>query len=174
VTKKVVFRETSTLSAISQLRRKYPYAAALLAYVLVERLIKGYTLEHRKDAKYALVSTPSKNSLRQHKGKSLASLVMLSDDEFVKDVLCHITLGDVEEMLKLPQRRRSAADRNEVMHSNLYLKEETKLNRSDRHDKNIARFNRALKHLRWAIYRYTGGRLVEGKSSLLLAQPNSR
>jgi hypothetical protein len=36
---KVALREAPTLNAISRLRRKYPYAAALLTYVLVERLL---------------------------------------------------------------------------------------------------------------------------------------
>lgn len=132
---KVAFREVPTLDAISQLRGKYPYAAALLTYVLVERLLKVYVLEHRKDPKYACVSTPRKKSLGRHKEKSLAALASLSDDKFLNNVLCRMTLGEVEEMLNLSRNERSAKDRNEAMHSNLYLREEADLSHFARQDK---------------------------------------
>jgi len=169
---KVALREAPTLNAISRLRRKYPYAAALLTYVLVERLLKGYVLEHRKDRKYARVCTPKKKSLGRHKGKCLAALVSLPDDRFLNEVLCRMTLGDVEEILKLPPKGRSAADRNEAMHSNLYLRQEAALNRRDRHAKNIDRLERALKHLRRVFRRCTGRRLLEQGSGRLVAQSN--
>jgi hypothetical protein len=86
---KVALREAPTLNAIRRLRRKYPYAAALLTYVLVERLLKGCVLEHRKDRKYARVCTPTKKSLGRHKGKCLAALVGLPDDKFLNEAVPH-------------------------------------------------------------------------------------
>jgi hypothetical protein len=166
----LALREAPTLNAISRLRRKYPYAAALLTYVLVERLLKGYVLEHRKHWKYARVCTPTKKSLGRHKGKCLAALVSLPDDKFLNEVLCRMTLGDVEGMLKLPPNERSAADRNEAMHSN--LKQEAALSHRDRHARNIDRLERALKHLRRVFRRCTGRRLLEQGSGRLVAQPN--
>jgi len=170
---KVAFREAPTLKAINRLRGKYPYAAALLTYVLLERVLKRFVLEHRGDAKYGRALTPSRRSLASHAAKPLADLVTLSNAKFVSDVLCRMTLGDVEEMLKVPLKERSAADRNEVMHSNLYFAAEADLNRADRQAKNKDRLRRALDHLGRVLDRFTDYRLVEKNGrARLVVQPN--
>jgi hypothetical protein len=83
-----------------------------------------------------------------------------------------MTLGDVEEMLTLPPKGRSAADRNEAMHSNLYLRQEAALSRRHRHAKNIDRLVRARKHLRRVFRRCKGRRLLDQGSGRLVAQPS--
>lgn len=63
------FHEAPTLEAISQLRRKYPYAAALLTYVAIERILKVHFVSVRH-----CLSFPQKKLTRgPQKGKSMAA-----------------------------------------------------------------------------------------------------
>jgi hypothetical protein len=162
------FPEAPTLEAISQLRRKYPYAAILLTYVVIERILKIHlvTVRHR----WCFLS--KKLTRGPHKGKSLAAVVGLRNSAFVKDVLCHMTLGDVEDVLSLPHSARSAKHRNDAMHSNLYLSGEAGLTYIGRCRKNSARFKKAVTHLRYVIDNFTSYRLHEKRNGELIAQPN--
>lgn len=162
------FPEAPTLKAISQLRRKYPYAAALLTYVAIERILKGYLVTVGRDSSF----TQKKLTRGPHKGKSLAAVVTLRDSAFIKDVVCHMTLGDVEEALNLPHNKRSANHRNDAMHSNLYLSGEARLTHIGRLRKNSSRFKEAVTHLRYAVDKFTSHRLLEKSNGELIAQPN--
>lgn len=85
----VAFPEAPTLDAISQLRREYPYAAVLLTYVAIERILKSHLVTARQD-----LSFPKKEMTRgPHKGKSLAAVVSLRNSAFLKGVVCHMTRG---------------------------------------------------------------------------------
>jgi hypothetical protein len=161
------FPEAPTLEAISQLRRKYPYAAILLTYVVIERILKVHlvTVRHRWYSSKKLTRGP-------HKGKSLAAVVGLRNGAFVKDVLCHMTLGDVEDALNLPPSARSAKHRNDAMHSNVYLSGEAGLTGIGRHRKNSARFKEAVTHLRYVVDNFTSYRLHQKRNGELIAQPN--
>lgn len=88
------------------------------------------------------------------------------------DVVCHMTLGDVEDAVKLAQSARSSEHRNEVMHSNLYLSGEARLTPIGRRRKNFARLKLALAHLRHVVDNLTDHRLIEKRNGELLAQPN--
>ena len=162
------FPEAPTLEAISQLRRKYPYAAALLIYVAIERILKV----HLVSVRYCL-DFPQKKKLTRgpHKRKSLAAVVSLRNDAFMKSVVCHMTLSDVEEALNLPHSARSAKHRNDAMHSNLYLSGEVRLTDIGRSRKNSARFKEAVAHLRYVIDNFTSHRLLQRPNGELSAQP---
>jgi len=168
----VMFREAPTLHAINQLRRHYPYSAALLTYVVVERLLKDYLLMNRRDPKHAARFQGKKMSRGPHKGKTVAVLVSLPDGEFLRTALCHMTLGEVEEVLNLAQSARSSGHRNEAMHSNLYLSSEAALTYPRRHKKNAGRLKKAVNHLRYVVDHFTDHRLLQKRSGKLVAQPN--
>jgi hypothetical protein len=140
---------------------------------MIERLLKGYVLEHRKDHQLAALRIPAKNILGKHKGKNLAALSSLSDGQFVEEVLCRMSLGDVEQMLKVPEKQGVATDRNDTMHSNLYLSAEATLPRPERIAKNRRRLKRALNHLQRVFRRYTGLKLVKQDNGRLVVRPNS-
>lgn len=162
------FLEAPTLDAISQLRRKYPYAAALLTYVAIERILKIHLVSVRHH-----LSFPKKTLTRgPHKGKSLAAVVSLRNSAFLKDVVCHMTLGDVEDALNLPQSACIAKHRNDAMHSNLYLSGEARLTYIGRRRKNSARLKQAVAHLRYVVDNFTDHRLLEKRNGELIAQPN--
>lgn len=163
-----VFREAATLHAISELRRKYPYSAALLAYVVVERVLKVRVLTLRHTLNFRKIT------MRRgpHDGKRLTALVDLQDGAFVKDVLCHLTLNEVEDALSVPQGARSSKDRNETVHSNIHLSREVEFTDRGRDRRNSARFKKAVGHLRYAIDKFSGHRLLEKRSGELIAQPN--
>lgn len=163
------FPEAPTLEAISQLQRKYPYVAALLTYVAIERILKDYLVTVRHDRSF---SQKKKLTRGPHKGKSIAAVVSLRNSAFIKDVACHMTLGDVEEALDIPCNERSAKHRNDAMHSNLYLSGEARLTQIGRRRKNSARFKEAATHLRYVVDKFTSHRLFEKRNGELIAQPN--
>ncbi|UCG86746.1 MAG: hypothetical protein JSW71_23100 [Gemmatimonadota bacterium] len=165
------FREARTIKAIGELRHAYPYAAALLSYVVVERVLKRYVLNHWTDPSLAAAKLPP--TLKPHGGKRLGQLHDLTRRQRLHDVLCEMTLGQVENLLGRPKSKRSGTDRNEVVHSNLYLKGESTLSKARQTAKNKARFDRALAHLRRALHEYEDLALVEKKGKLS-AQPNKR
>ncbi len=167
----VTFPESRTIRAIGELRHNYPYAAALLSYVVVERVLKRYALNHWKDPSLAGARVP--NKIKRHGGKQLRHLSTLTRRQRLDQVLCEMTLGQVETLLARPQSEKSATDRNEVMHSNLYLKEESTLSRPAQQAKNQARFDKALRHLRRALVQFANLTIVN-KNGVLVAQPNMR
>lgn len=163
------FPETPTLDAISQLRRKHPYAAVLLTYVAIERILKSHLVTVRQH-----LSFPKKTLTRgPHKGKSLAAVVSLRSGAFLKGVVCHMTLGDIEDALNLPYSARSVTHRNDAMHSNLYLSGETRLTYIGRQRKNSARIKQAVAHLWYVVDNFTDYRLLEKRNGELIAQSSS-
>jgi len=165
---RAAFPEAPTLNAISQLRREYPYAAALLTYVAIERILKSHLVAARQH-----LSFPKKMMNHgPHKRKPLAALVSLRNGAFLKGVVCHMTLGDVEESLNLPHSERSAKHRNDAMHSNLYLSSEARLTYIGRRRKNSARLKQAVAHLRYVVDHFTDHRLIEKRNGELIAQPS--
>jgi len=160
----------STVMAISQLCAEYPYAATLLIYVLAERVFKGYLLEHWRDPEYACVQLPEeRESLQSYQGKCLGELSTLPHETFLNQVVCRLTLGDVEERLKKVEKRLNkkgsiAGDRNEVMHSTLYLKgKEADMSEDERKEKNIVRLNKAKDNLKYVFDQLTDCELVGWK-----------
>jgi hypothetical protein len=160
------FPDHRTIKAIGELRATYPYAAALLSYVVVERVLKRYALGRRKDSSLAHARIPRNRKLKAHAGKELRELHGLTANRFLHEVLCEMTLGEVETLLGRPQADRSAPDRNEVMHSNLYLKKESRLSRAEQTIRNRTRFDRAFSHLRRALEQFDNSAIVDNKGAL--------
>lgn len=125
---------------------------------------------NRRDPKHAARFQGKKMSRGPRKGEAIAVLVSLPDGEFLRTTLCHMTLGEVEEVLNLAQSARSSGHRNEVMHSNLYLSSEAVLAR--RHKKNVGRLKKAVNHLRYVVDHFTDHRLLQKRRGKLVAQPN--
>ena len=167
------FREARTISAISVLRHAFPYAASLLSYVVVERVLKRYLVDHWRDQQLATRRLPDQAKLKGHRGKCLKELRSLNKARRMKEVVSRLTLGDVEALLRRPSAHQSAKDRNEAIHSNLYLREEARLSRAKQQAKNEARFANAKRHLARAMRRYAGYKLVD-VDGVLMAQPNKR
>jgi hypothetical protein len=46
---KVGIKDKSTIKALDDISSKYPFAAALLAYAIVERVLKEYIIKNRKN-----------------------------------------------------------------------------------------------------------------------------
>ena len=84
----------------------------------------------------------------------------------MNDVVCRLTLGQIETLIGRPALETSANDRNEVMHSNLYLTQEARLGRAKRLARNQARLAKALQHLRLALQQFAGRTLVERDGEL--------
>ena len=122
------FRESRTIKAIGELRASFPYAAALLSYVVVERVLKRYALDHWSDPLLARAKIPGR--VKPYGGKALSQLGHLTRTQRLHGILCEMTFGEIETLLRRPESERSASDRNEVVHSNLYLKAESTLPKS--------------------------------------------
>lgn len=70
--------EENTITAINKLKKCYPYAAALLVYVVIERQLKLHLLKHRNEIK----------EFKKYYSKS--------NDEFIKNRLTKLTLDKLE------------------------------------------------------------------------------
>jgi len=158
------FRESRTIKAIGELRASFPYAAALLSYVVVERVLKRYALDHWSDPLLARAKIPGR--VKPYGGKALSQLGHLTRTQRLHGILCEMTLGEIETLLRRPESERSASDRNEVVHSNLYLKAESTLPKSKQQALNTARFARAFSHLTRALDQFAGFAIVERRGGL--------
>lgn len=156
------FRDARTISAISVLRHDFPYAATLLAYVVTERILKRYVADHWRDRALRGIRVPlKKKKTKQHAGRTLDELRHLTKSQRLEEVLCHLTLGEVEALLDRPENDRCTKRRNDVMHSNLYLTRESRWGRARQQAKNEARFAAARADLALALSQFTDDRLVE-------------
>lgn len=165
------FRDARTVRAIGELRGSYPYAAALLSYVVVERVLKRSALAHWQDHSLAQRAIPTK--IQKHGGKELQELQHLTERQRLHEVLSKMTLGEVEVLLCRSEKDKCGSDRNEIMHSDLYLKNESTLSRAKQVQKNKARFDLALTHLRLVLEHFEGLAIVE-KNGVLATQPHAR
>ena len=165
------FSERNTVKAIGELRRAYPYAAALLSYVVVERVLKRYAARNWTNPAFAAFTIPKK--VKVHGGKAVRDLYHLTPKERLDDILCELTLGEVEQLLGRPEHEKCAGARNDLVHSKLYLKAESGLLRPAQGEQNRNRFLVALDHLRSAAEMCEGFSIVDRKSALT-AQPNQR
>ena len=145
------FEDKSTIRAIDRLREEYPYAAALLCYTVVERVLKTRLIQEWESPELMMVHLPGKSTLRENSGKRLKELTCPNRDDFFDSVVRKLTLGDLEAMF--PNHARNIAkDRNDLVHSNLYLRDEvgTDTTNTDR-----KRYEMALEHLRYTIEMHT-------------------
>ncbi len=149
------FDDESTIEAIDRLRGEYPYAAALLCYTVVERVLKARLIQESQSPETSAITLPKKSKLGKYSGKRLDEFDRLNRDDFFKSVVRRLSLGDLEAMLP-GHEREIAVDRNDLVHSNLYLRSQvgTDTTTADRE-----RYKNALEHLRYAIEIHTSFRL---------------
>jgi len=157
------FEDESTIAAIDRLRGKYPYAAALLCYTVVERVLKARLIQGWESPEIRTVRLPNKRTLGEHSGKRLEELTCPDSDDFFDSVVRKLTLGDLEAMFP-DHARNIAKDRNDLVHSNLYLRDEvgTDTTNADR-----KRYDMAFEHLQYAINMHTSFQVSISNDGLL-------
>lgn len=153
---KIGIKEKSTIKAINDIStRNYPFAASLLIYAIIERILKEYIIEHRKNRvllDYAFCKCPDEISLQKY--------CRHKKQEFVKKFIKRITLGDAQKIVVNNGKRDYATARNDLMHSNSYLLEQKKYNKIKRHNINKQNYKTALSHLELAINTFSDFKIV--------------
>src|SRR5262245_56643215 len=111
-----ILEEGSSLRAISKLEQAdLPYAATLLVYVVLERCLKFYMLENRKDWEIFKIRKP-------YSGKK-CDFYVCDYGLFIKNFLTkqNCTLENLEKDYE--KGTKYADHRNKVFHSNFDIKE---------------------------------------------------
>lgn len=152
--------EEETIKAINDLKANYPYAAAMLCYVVIERQLKEYILKHRNDEDREV-------TLFNGKKVKLKDYVNKSNQEFIGEVLTKLTLSQTEKSLDISTSEGAAKDRDDLMHSNLYILAEKQLSDAERHDKNKEHFERAKPHLIRTFRNFSDIQLAEEEGILV-------
>lgn len=137
--------ESTTLSAINKLTElEFPFAAAILCYVMVERCLKLYLLQNRN----TLTASDIDICVGVGKGRTLRFRDYASNDEpaFVGNFLNEIQLGGLEIIFRI-QNQGIANDRNELIHSGFYLDIEKNMSFDNRQEQNWNHYITAAKHL---------------------------
>jgi len=133
-----------TLEAINSLEAKYPYAATVLGYVVLERLLKLHLLRNRMTLTAEEVDFDKKVG---RKGQRLGDARDLDDKSFIQRFLLNCALGDLEDIYKIRPKGRYSKDRNGVFHSNLYLVNQLESDYQSRDAQNRAYLKKAKEHL---------------------------
>jgi len=150
-----------SLDAINTLEPEYPYAASMLAYLLLELYLKLRLLQDRKTLTAGEVDFDTKIG-----GMKLGDAKGFDDTSFIETVLTQLTLGRLEKVFRIPKERYSQ-DRNNVFHSNLYLANQLGRDYEFRVSQNHAYLETAKKHLVEASELYfPQWRIVELKGQL--------
>lgn len=154
---KIGTKEKGTINALNNISQKYPFAASLLAYAIIERILKEYIIKNRKnkslvDYSYCKCS---------HSGQiSLGKYYKSKKDEFIKKFIRQIALGDAQNIVIANNLRNYAKDRNDLMHSNSYLLEQRKYTKAKRHNINIQSYRKAIDHLEFVINKFSDFKIV--------------
>lgn len=159
--------EESTLKAINVLSGKYPYAASLLCFVLIERELKDFLIRNRR-------SKPYVDSCVCVRGKCLrvGDYVEDSDEQFVRKFILKVSLGRMEELLGITKNKPSEL-RNDLMHSNRYIKSERMLVHNRRRKINLQKFDKAKKLLIQTFKKYSDFDIVRKSKELKFVPKNS-
>jgi hypothetical protein len=144
---KIGINEKSTIHALNQISPNYPFAAALLVYALIERILKEYIIKNRKnrsliDYSYSKPSYPQLSLQNYHRYKK---------GDFLRLFIKRITLGDAQKIVIANCKRNYATARNDLMHSNSYLLEQRKYTKAKRHGINKQSYRKAIDHLEFVI-----------------------
>ena len=149
---KVGTKDKSTIKAVDEISSKYPFAAALLAYAIVERVLKEYITKNRNNR-----SLLDYSYRKRVLGKDicLQKYYRFIKAEFVKGFIGRLTLGDAQRIVKLNGARDYAAARNNLMHSNSFLLEERKYSKAKRHTINEQSYKQARRDLDFVISKFS-------------------
>jgi hypothetical protein len=154
-------KEVHSLKAISELESEFPYAGTLLIYVVLERCLKLHLLENRKTLTDADVNLEYKV-----RGKrKLSKFRDLDDNAFIREFLVHCTLGNLEGIYKIQDKRYSAS-RNKVFHSDLFLRAQREHDFKSRDEENRKYLKTAKDHLIEASERYFRQKITESNGLL--------
>jgi len=152
---KIGIKDKSTIKALNEISAKYPFAASLLVYAIIERILKEYIIKNRKKRSlldYSYCKCPSQISLQNyHRFKK---------EDFVKRFIKRITLGDAQRIVLTNGKRDYATARNDLIHSNSYLLEQRKYKKTKRHDINKQSYKTAIQHLNFVINTFSNFNIV--------------
>jgi hypothetical protein len=164
---KIGIHETFTIDALNEISQKYPFAASLLAYAIIERILKEYIMKHRKNHELLDYSF-QKPSRKPNQQISLGKYYNLKKQDFIKQFIKNITLGDAEQIVLGNNKNKYSTARNNLMHSYSYLLEERKCNRTERQLVNKNNFEIAIGSLKFVINNFAEGFKVELKNDKLI------
>ena len=145
--------EQRSLDAINKLETECPYAASMLAYLVLELFLKLHLLHYRKTLTAEKVSFDTEVGRKGMKLR-LGDAKDLDDTSFIQCFLVNCALGDLENVYKMPNNKRYSQDRNNVFHSNLYLANQSGKDHEFRVSQNCTYLETAKKHLIDASERY--------------------
>ncbi len=150
--------EANSLETIGCLEEKYPYAATLLVYVVLERCLKLYLLKQRKEfSKEDATRMNLDTQVNKHK---LGDFEKCDDACFIDLFLTKCTLGNLEQLFGIPDKRYSD-HRNKVFHSNLYLKDQLGEDSDYCDEENRQYIEKAKEHLIEASKEYFRQEIIE-------------
>jgi len=165
--------DLKTLEAINQLRKEFPYAAALLVYVQIERELKSYFLSHRKKLKDKFIKHQI-GIKREAKKKVICKtledaneLDAYDDKTFIRNVLTQNTLGKIEEILGTRSNGPSE-HRNNLVHSNLFIESENEHGNDERHSVNEEHLSTAINHLKSVLKEFANQTLIDNNGKLTI------
>jgi hypothetical protein len=148
---KVGIKEKPTIQALNEISRKYPFAAALLTYAIVERVLKEYIIKNRKNRSLLdySYSKPSDQKI------SLQNYYRCKKKDFIRLFVKRIALGDAQIIVSANGKRDYATARNNLMHSNSFLLEERKYSKAKRHTIHQQSYKEASGHLEFVINNFS-------------------
>jgi hypothetical protein len=165
---KIGIKDKRTIDAINKIYNyRYPFAASLLAYAIIERILKEYIIKHRKnrslvDYSYCKCSHSGQLSLKKcYKYKKI---------EFIRNFIKRITLGDAERIVIKNKNKIYSKGRNDLMHSNSYLLEEKKLTETERRDINDQNYKKAIGHLKFVVNNFSDFKVKINKSGISVSK----
>jgi hypothetical protein len=149
--------EVKTIEAINEINKLYPYAATLLVYALIERVLKQYIIRYRGNKQRL-----DHDKELQKKGKVLIlkDFINYNEDKFIKHYIKKIALGDIPSLVKKFKNPDFAKLRNDYMHSNIYLSEQHKKPDNIRHSENEKGFIKAAYQLESVLNTYSTIKVV--------------
>jgi hypothetical protein len=154
--------ERHSLKAINRLQRKFPYAATLLTYTVLERCLKLHLLEKRKtltEPQFNLKVTANEMTLKEACARGDKELI-----EFLTDC----TLSKLEQIYWMDPHRKDkySTCRNDVIHSNLFLRHQLGSDHPSRDKQNRDYLEIAKAHLIEASKLYFRQKITESNGSL--------
>jgi len=141
-----IHEEQLSLDAINKLEAEYPYAASMLAYLVLELFLKLRLLHDRKTLDCPEVSLKTKVGPVGNR-LTFGDAKKLDDASFIDSFLVYCALGDLECIFKIPNDKRYSRDRNDVFHLNRYLASQLASNYQSRDARNRTYLKKAREHL---------------------------
>src|SRR5688572_1526591 len=139
---RIRIKEKPTIQALNEISLQYPFAAALLAYAIVERVLKEYIIKNRKNRSFVDYSYCKPSNKPSNRKISLQNYHRCKKEDFIKLFIRRIALGDAQKIVIANDNRDYATARNVLMHSNSYLLEQRKYPKAKRHDINKQSYKR--------------------------------